>query len=94
MEERAGFEADWATLHPEIPEGAFEEKRFSNAFLAWKDRMWKRACRMPSRINPPESPRSYQCTPWSAPLHAAHGQFSAITNGVWLPVVSSPCVTT
>jgi hypothetical protein len=48
-EARAGFEADWTTLQPEIPEGALEANRYSTAFTAWKYRMWECGCRMPTQ---------------------------------------------
>jgi hypothetical protein len=48
-EARAGFAADWATLQPEIPDGAFDENRYSNAFHRWKYKMFDCGCRMPTQ---------------------------------------------
>jgi hypothetical protein len=45
-EARAAFEADWHAL---VPEGAFDENRYSSAFTAWKHRMWDCGCRMPTQ---------------------------------------------
>jgi hypothetical protein len=41
-EARDGFEADWASLLPEIPEGAFEEWRHQRDFIAQKYAEWDR----------------------------------------------------
>jgi hypothetical protein len=41
-EARAGFEADWATLLPEIPEGAFDEWRHQRDWTTQKYAEWDR----------------------------------------------------
>ena len=46
---RTRFEADWNALLPQLSEASFEECRRSNAFHAWKDRMWASGCRMPTQ---------------------------------------------
>ena len=46
---RAGFEAAWQRLLPQLSEAAFEECRRSRAFHAWKDRMWACGCRLPTQ---------------------------------------------
>jgi hypothetical protein len=49
-EARAGFEADWRSLLPEIPEGAFDEWRNQRDRTAEKYAMWARGERLPSQI--------------------------------------------
>jgi hypothetical protein len=46
---RAGFEEDWQRLLPTLSEAAFEERRRSREFHAWKERMWETGCRMPTQ---------------------------------------------
>ena len=48
-EARAGFEADWESLLPEIPEGAFEEWRHQRDFTAKKYAAWARGEKLPSQ---------------------------------------------
>jgi hypothetical protein len=49
-EARAGFEADWNNLLPQIPEGAFEEWRHQRDFTAEKYAMWARGEKLPSQM--------------------------------------------
>jgi hypothetical protein len=48
-EARIGFEADWNSLLPEIPEGAFDEWLHQRDFTARKSASWERG-EFPSRI--------------------------------------------
>jgi hypothetical protein len=48
-EARAGFEADWSDLSPEIPEDAFEEWRHQCDFTVRKYAAWDRG-EFPSRV--------------------------------------------
>ena len=45
---RAGFEAAWNALLPQLSETAFDECRRSRAFHTWKGRMWSCGCRLPT----------------------------------------------
>jgi hypothetical protein len=49
-EARAGFEADWKGLLPEIPEGAFEEWRGHRDWTTRKYAAWARGEKLPSQI--------------------------------------------
>jgi hypothetical protein len=49
-EARAGFEADWQRLLPEIPEGAFEEWRHQRDFTKRKYAEWDRG-EIPRRVS-------------------------------------------
>ncbi|MGA2057949.1 MAG: hypothetical protein ABSG88_21915 [Bradyrhizobium sp.] len=49
-EARAGLEADWKGLLPEIPEGAFEEWRHQRDWTERKYAMWSRGEKLPSQI--------------------------------------------
>ena len=46
---RAGFEAAWHQLLPQLSETAFDECRRSRGFHDWKDRMWACGCRLPTQ---------------------------------------------
>ena len=49
-EARNGFEADWANLLPEIPDGAFDEWRHQRDFTKEKYASWARGEKLPSQI--------------------------------------------
>jgi hypothetical protein len=49
-EARDGFESDWASVLPEIPEDAFEEWRHQRDWTERKYAMWVRGEKLPSEI--------------------------------------------
>jgi hypothetical protein len=46
---RAGFTAAWEQLRPCVTDANLTEWRRQRAFTAWKYRMWKCGCRMPTQ---------------------------------------------
>jgi len=54
-EARAAFEAKWKTVEPTLTEDQFETWRRDRDFTAWKYRMWKEGCQLPTQTRSGEA---------------------------------------